>query len=191
MKRARRATSILAALVAIALSSTTVAAALDDLMASLAQRRHGVADFEQTQYLAMLKQPAHSSGVLTYDAPDRLEQRTLEPRPQSMLLDHGMLTLQRGSRRRTLRLEDDPAIASLIDSIRATLAGDRAALEQRFELTFDGNLDHWQLLLRPRAQDTAALVQHIRISGEHASILEVEVQQRDGDRSLMAIKPRE
>ncbi|HEY3809666.1 MAG TPA: LolA-related protein [Steroidobacteraceae bacterium] len=164
---------------------------LGQLMALLAQRRQGSADFEQTQYLSALKQPQHSSGVLTYQAPDHLEEHTLKPHEQSMVLDHGMLTLTSGKRRRTLRLQDYPEIAPLIDSIRATLAGDRAALEQRFELSFQGTLDRWQLLLTPRDAHLAATVQRIRIGGQRDAILEVEVQQSDGDHSLMTIKPRE
>lgn len=178
--------------IALTLTATpALGASLDELMALLAARRHGVADFEQSQYLSALKQPLRSSGVLTYDAPDRLEQRTLSPRPQSMLLDHGVLTLTRGSHQRTLRLEDDPQLAPFIDSVRATLAGDRTALEQHFQLTFEGDLDHWQLTLRPLAPKLAALVQDIRIAGQRAAILEVDVRQSDGDRSLMSIRPRE
>jgi len=165
--------------------------ALDRLLALLAQRQHGVADFDETQYLSMLKRPAHSSGVLNYDAPDHLEQRTLKPRPQSVVLDHGMLTLRVGAHQRTLRLQDYPQFAPLIDSVRATLAGDRAALEQRFEIGFDGDLDHWQLLLRPLEPKLASIVTRIRLSGERDAILQVEVQQSDGDRSLMRITPRE
>jgi hypothetical protein len=165
--------------------------ALDRLMALLAQRQHGVADFEETQYLAMLKRPARSSGVLSYEAPDHLEQRTLKPHPQQVVLDHGMLTLQVGSHRRSVRLQDYPQIAPLIDSVRATLAGDRPALEQRFELNFDGDLDHWQLLLRPLEPQLAAIVARIRLAGERDAILQVEVRQSDGDRSLMRITPRE
>src|SRR5271154_5535127 len=89
---------------------------LGTLMALLAQRRHGVADFTQTQYLAVLKQPQRSEGVLSYDAPDHLEQRTLKPHPQSAVLDHGMLTLIRGSRQRTVPLDEYPQLAPLIDS---------------------------------------------------------------------------
>jgi len=164
---------------------------LDRLMALLAQRQHGVADFEETQYLSLLKRPAQSSGVLSYDAPDHLEQRTLKPRAQSVVLDHGMLTMQVGSHQRTLRLQDYPQFAPLIDSVRATLAGDRAALERRFEIGFEGDLDHWQLLLRPLEPKLAAIVQRIRLAGERDAILQVEVQQSDGDRSLMRITPRE
>ena len=103
-------------------------AVLDQLMTLLAQRRHGVADFEETQYLAVLKKPARSSGVLSYDAPDHLEQRTLKPRPQSAILDRGVLTLETGGRQRTVRLQDYPQLASVggltfLQSLRcATLA---------------------------------------------------------------------
>jgi hypothetical protein len=165
--------------------------ALDHLMALLAKRQHGVADFEETQYLSLLKRPAQSSGVLSYDAPDHLEQRTLKPHPQDVVLDHGMLSMQVGSHQRTLRLQDYPQFAPLIDSVRATLAGDRPALEQRFEIGFEGDLDHWQLLLKPLEPALAAIVQRIRLAGERDAILQVEVQQSDGDHSLMRITPRE
>ena len=164
---------------------------LGNLMALLAQRRHGVADFTQTQYLAVLKQPQRSEGVLSYDAPDHLEQRTLKPHPQTAVLDHGMLTLTRGSRQRTVRLDEYPQLAPLIDSVRATLAGDLRALERRFEIRLAGDLDHWQLYLTPRESALALGVQQIQLSGERDRILQVEVQQSGGDRSLMAIKPRE
>ena len=36
--------------------------------------------------MAMLKEPLHSSGELLYEAPDRLEKRTLKPRPEVLLL---------------------------------------------------------------------------------------------------------
>ena len=164
---------------------------LDRLLALLAQRQHGEAAFEQDQFLSVLTRPAHSSGLLTYDAPDRLEQHTLEPREQSAVLDHGVLTLQLGTHRRQLALRDYPQLAPLLESVRATLAGDRPALEKWFALDFQGDLDHWQLLLRPRDPSLAASVTQVRLRGERAAILEVDVQQPDGDHSLMRITPRE
>jgi Outer membrane lipoprotein carrier protein LolA-like len=164
---------------------------LDGLMALLAQRQHGVAAFEQDQYLSVLTRPAHSSGTLTYDAPDHLEEHTLQPREQSAVLDHGVLTVQIGTRQRRLALRDYPQLAPLLESIRATLAGDRAALEQWFALDLQGDLDHWQLSLRPLDAKLAASVAQVRLRGERAAVLEVEVQQSDGDHSLMRITPRE
>jgi hypothetical protein len=172
-------------------ASSADGAALDSLMALLSQRRHGEADFNEKKYLSMLQQPLESSGVLIYDAPDHLEQRTLQPRNQSVVLDHGLVTMQIGRRRRELRLADYPQLAPLIDSIRATLAGDRAALERVFELGFSGTLEHWQLRLEPRDPQLAATLKRIDMQGERDAVREVRVQQSDGDRSVMSITPRE
>jgi len=70
-------------------------------------------------------------------------------------------------------------------------ANDRAALAQRFAIELRGDLEHWQLLLRPLDSELAASVQRIRLSGERDAVLQVEVQQSDGDRSLIDIRPRE
>jgi len=184
---------IAAALLALAQDVATADAnpELDQLMGLLAQRRHGEADFSETKYLSLLRQPLKSSGVLIYEAPDHLEQRTDAPKPQSVVLDHGMLTLQIGKRQRVLRLADYPQLAPLIDSIRATLAGDRAALERVFALNFDGTLEHWQLRLEPRDPALAATLKRIDMRGERDAIREVQVLQGDGDRSVMSITPRE
>jgi hypothetical protein len=165
--------------------------ALNDLMSQLAQRRHGTADFREEKYVSVLKRPVISSGTLVYDAPDHLEQRTLLPHPQSVVLDHGILSMQLGSRSRTVRLADYPQLAPLIDGIRATLAGDRQALELAFELQFSGTLDHWKLSLTPRDAQISATLTHIELEGERDAVREVRVQQRDGDHSLMHIIPRE
>lgn len=172
-------------------AAPAAAGELDRLMALLSQRRHGEADFQERRYVSLLKQPLESSGVLIYDAPDHLEQRTTRPRDSTVVLDRGLMTLQTGQRRRTLRLADYPQLAPLIDSIRATLAGDRAALERVFTLRLDGGLEHWQLQLEPRDAQLAASLARIEIRGEQAAVREVRVQQRDGDHSIMSITPRE
>src|ERR1700733_4405075 len=105
---------------------------LDDVMHLLAQRQHGRVEFVEQQFLAVLKHPVESSGELRYDAPDRLEKRTLEPRAETLVLEGGMLTQQRGEHRRVLDLHRYPQILPFVESIRATLAGDRNALERIF-----------------------------------------------------------
>lgn len=163
--------------------------ALDQLMALLAQRRHGHVSFTEVQNLAMLDQPLHSSGELWYDAPDRLEKRTLQPKPEDLVLEHGTLMMQRGSRHRTLSLRDYPQALPFVESIRATLAGDRRALEQYFVLQFSGSLESWTLELTPRDPAVARSVQRVRIAGERDALRTVEIHQHDGDTSLLTIGP--
>ena len=160
---------------------------LDQLMTLLAQRRHGHVSFTEKHFLAVLDRPVESSGELLYDAPDRLEKRTLKPKPETVVLQNGVITAQRGRHTYTLSLSDYPQIVPLIDSIRATLAGDRTALERLFKVTFDGSLDQWTLALAPADSAVAKSVRQIRIEGSRDAIHTVEIQQADGDRSLLTI----
>ena len=161
--------------------------ALDALMHELAARPSGHVTFTEVQHLAVLDRPLESSGELLYEAPDRLEKRTLSPRPETLVLAHGTLSATRGKRTRTLDLAAYPQLAPLVEGLRATLAGDRAALERLFSVRLDQDLLRWTLALAPRDAASARLVREVRISGEQADVKTVEVLQADGDRSLLTI----
>jgi outer membrane lipoprotein-sorting protein len=163
---------------------------LDAVLESLATRRHGTVDFVEQKFLSLLKRPVESSGTLVYDAPDRLEKRTLEPRPETLLLRGDVLTVQRATRSRVLDLKSYPQILPFIESVRATLAGDRAALEKQFVLQFSGNLARWTLTLKPVNAELAKSIRQIQIDGSGNDLLRVEIRQADGDRSLMTLRPR-
>src|ERR1700733_7260492 len=64
---------------------------LAQVMAMLAMRQHGRVEFIEQQFLAVLSHPTESSGELRYDAPDRLEKRTLKARAESLGLAGGTL----------------------------------------------------------------------------------------------------
>ncbi len=160
---------------------------LDDLMRLLARRRHGEVTYVEKDYLAVLERPLTSSGVLIYDAPDHLEKRTLSPKAESVVLDHGEVTLQRGRRTVHLDLGSYPQVAPYVDAVRATMAGDRAALEQVFQVSFAGNLQHWRLGLVPRDEKTARSVRRISIEGAEGNVRSVEIDEANGDRSVMTL----
>lgn len=163
--------------------------ALDEILHSLAGRRHGETTFIDQHFLSLLKRPVESSGELIYDAPDHLEKRTLQPHPESLVLQGHVLTVQRGHSTHVLDLESYPQVLPLIESIRATLAGDRAALEQRFNLEFGGDPARWWLVLTPLDAQVAKALSRVQIDGARDTLLRVEILQADGDRSLMTLRP--
>ena len=180
---------IASGLVSLGAAGVCLADDLDALMSLLAQRKHGHVSFVEEHFLAVLDRPVESSGELLYDAPDRLEKRTLKPKPETLVLEHGVITAHRGRHTYVLNLSDYPQIVPLIDSIRATLAGDRASLERIFKVQLDGSLSQWKLLLTPSDATVARSVKEIRIEGTRDVIHSVEIQQADGDRSLLTIGP--
>jgi hypothetical protein len=163
-------------------------AVLPRLMEQFAARTHGHASFVERQYLAVLERPIESSGELFYDAPDHLEKRTLLPKPESLILDHGSVTMHRGKFVQVLALRDYPQIAPFVDCIRATLAGDLAALEGVYTLSFEPAQAHWTLVLVPREARLTAVIARIRMAGSGPQIESVEFQRASGDRSVMTIR---
>jgi outer membrane lipoprotein-sorting protein len=161
---------------------------IDQLMRALAQVRSNHASFVEKKSIAMLDQPVESSGELFYTAPDHLEKRTIKPKPESMILDNGTLVIERGRQKRGLQLQDNPELAAFIDSIRGTLAGDRKALERNYRLSLDGTAEHWTLQLLPLHEKMQAVVKRIRIAGVRDAVRSVEINQADGDSSLMLIE---
>ena len=160
---------------------------INQLMQGLAQNKSGRATFVEKKYISLLDKPVESSGELLYTAPDRLEKRTLRPKPEAMLIDGGMLTLERGKRRMTLKLQDYPQLVAFTESIRGTLAGDSAALRRVYNMDLDGTEERWVLILRPVETKMLNLVKRIQIAGSRSDVKSIEIEQGDGDRSVMTI----
>lgn len=161
---------------------------IDQLMRGLAQIRSDHAGFVEKKFIAILEQPVESSGELFYTAPDYLEKRTIRPKPESMILDHGTLMIERGHKKHALQLQDYPELAAFIDSIRGTLAGDRKALERNYRLSLEGTAERWTLQLLPLDESIQSVVKRIRIAGMGDAVRSIEITQTDGDSSLMRIE---
>jgi len=159
------------------------------LMAELAQHKGGRAKFVEKRTLAVLDRPLVATGEMTYTPPDRLEKRTLTPKPETMVLDKNQVSIERDKRKYSISLTSRPEALAFVDSIRSTLAGNRAALEKNYTLQLGGNNDNWVLTLTPTEQKIAALLQRITISGSEDQIHTIDYLLADGDRSELTIEP--
>ncbi|MET3215020.1 UNVERIFIED_ORG: outer membrane lipoprotein-sorting protein [Burkholderia territorii] len=162
---------------------------LDRLMSTLAQHKSGRATFTETKTLSIAAQPIESSGELMFVAPDHLEKHTLSPKPEHLVVDGDMLTVERNNRKYTLALARYPELGAFIDSIRATLAGNRFALEQVYKVALSGRGDDWTLTLTPLDSRMRKVVSTITLDGTRDVLRSVAIRQADGDRSVMRLQP--
>ncbi len=161
---------------------------LSQLMHLLAQNKSGKATFVEKKYIGILDRPIVSTGDLSFVAPDRLEKRTLTPKPESLVLNGDILTIDRpGKRRMRVSLEEHPEVSAFIESIRGTLAGDLSVLQTFYTLQLTGSVEKWQLVLTPKQQRLSLIFSRIRIEGSHADVNTIELDERDGDHSVMVI----
>ena len=159
----------------------------EQLMMQLGQLRHGKARFVERKYMKVLQSPLELTGTLTYEAPGRLVKQTLQPRPETMTIEGDRLTIERRGRARTLRLQDYPALWAFVESVRSTLNGDLAGLQQFYALKLEGDQEHWTLALTPKDAQMRGLIDSIRIGGHAGQVDTVEVREAKGDRSVMTI----
>lgn len=184
-----RPVSLIALCLALVAQPAAAAFDLGQLMDDLSRHKGGRARFVERKYLAVLDKPVVSSGEMLYVPPARLEKYTLLPKAESMVLDKDVLTLERDKRRVTVNLANQPEAQAFVDSIRGTLAGNRAALEKNYALMLHGTPEKWVLTLLPSDQKIANIVQRITVSGVRDQVVNIEYLQADGDRAVLTIEP--
>ncbi|MHB8348248.1 MAG: LolA-related protein [Acidiferrobacterales bacterium] len=163
-------------------------AQLSQLMQLLAQNKSAKATYVERTYIGIIDRPLVSTGELSFVAPDSLEKRVLTPKPELLILRGDTLTIERpGKRRIRVSLEEYPEISAFIESIRGTLAGDLHGLKTFYALQLTGSIKNWRLVLTPKQQRLSHIFRRIRISGSHANVKTIELDQQDGDRSVMVI----
>ena len=180
---------LLALLLAFASTFAHAAFDIDQLMQELAQQKGGRARFVETRTMALLDKPVQSSGELAFQPPDRLEKRTLQPRPETVVLDKDTLTFERDRRRMTINVASRPEAQAFVESVRSTLLGNRLALEKHYRLELKGSRGEWSLILVPTDPALTNVLQRITVFGQGPQVRRIEYVQVDGDRTALSIEP--
>jgi hypothetical protein len=162
---------------------------LPELMRLLAVHKSAKASFVERKYIAMLDAPVESAGELSFTAPDRLEKRTVSPKPESLVLEGDRLTVESNGRKMAISLQSHPEAAAFVESIRGTLAGDLDALQKFYSLELSGRAEHWRLQLVPRQPEMLRIVTRIRFEGSQSAVNLIVFEQADGDRAEMQVTP--
>lgn len=178
--------------VATASGQTPVAPwTLQQLMPALAAVKAVDATFREQKQLAILQQPLVTTGTLQYRAPAYVRKQTLQPHQETYEIDGDWLTIETPTEgRRQLYLPGYPLPRAFAEAIRATLAGDLAALERYYQVQLQGQASAWTLRLQPAGQEMAEHVSAILIRGQDERVLSVETLETGGDRSLMTVEPQ-
>ena len=181
----RRAAAI--ALCVLSLRAEAQGWDLQALMQDMAQVSSSRVRFVETRYLALLTQPLELKGVLTYERPDHLTKHVQAPFDERLTVEGDALTFVSKRGTRVVSLRSEPAVRALVESVRATLSGDRARLERYYEAELSGTGAAWMLRLAPRDPEVKSMVQGIVLSGSGSRVDVIEVLEAGGDRSKITI----
>jgi Outer membrane lipoprotein carrier protein LolA-like len=109
------------------------------------------------------------------------------PRQERFIYEGGKITVETAGRQRQIPIGDQPALGALVESIRATLAGDEDALKRHYRLRLSGTRDDWNLEMSPLASDLLSRIRLIRISGVRDELRKMELLEASDDLTIMTI----
>lgn len=157
------------------------------LLEEIARANPTQARFVERRFVQALDTPVDTQGELAFIRPARLEKRVLKPRAETLILDGDELSIERNGQRRSFSLRQMPEAGALVESVRATLAGDRATLERLFTARLEGPSTQWLLVLEPKEVDARRILRQVRMSGIGGRVDLIEIDQSNGDRSVMRV----
>ena len=161
------------------------------LMLDFSQAGSTRAHFIEHKHMHILKEPLITSGLLEFHAPDRLEKRVLKPYEELYLVTNDTLVIEqpaKGSTRRFV-LQRYPVMWAFVEGLRGTLAGNAEVLRRFYAIKLQGSREHWRLDLDPLDDAMREIITSIRIEGTEARIGNIEILEKNGDRSVMTITP--
>lgn len=165
---------------------------LESLLRTMAAVRNRTDAFTETKVIPELDLPLPSEGTLRWTAPDRLEKHTTSPIEERLTVQGARMVYARPDRgvTRDFGLDDQPELRALVESVRATLAGDLAGLRRYYAVGFEGAAaGAWRLVLTPLSARVRAAVQEIRLAGQGAQVLAVDTE-GGGGVTRMRIAPQ-
>ncbi len=182
--RTFRLAAVALTLLAAARGETTPALTLDELLHQMATTRGVVAEFREVKELALLELPLETRGTLYFLPPDRLARVTRAPAATRLVLDGSRMRFEDATGASDVDLVDNPVARHFAENLMALWRGDRALLERLYKLDFHAEAARWELTLAPRSAPLDHFIASIRLRGDAAEMREMDLLEKDGDRTL-------
>jgi len=183
--RLATATLLLSLAVLLAAARARGPQSLEALMAQMAHTRGVQAHFHERKEVSLLAAPVESQGMLYFVPPDRFARHTTAPGSSWLIIEGGTLHFRDEVGKQEVDLSSDPIAREFVQHFVVLWSGDLAALRRRYEAVFKaGKAGAWSLRLRPRSSQLRHFLREIQVRGQADAVLEMELVEADGDRSV-------
>ncbi len=159
-------------------ASAQTAPTLDSVLRRFASIEGLTLSFHEEKRIALLTMPLSTDGTLAYSRPGRLARRASG---QVVLIDGASLRMADGGHEQHIDLASQPVVRSFVDSFRALLAGERAALEQSYVISFATTAPDWTITLTPRGAPLSEFLASIVFVGHGDALVSMTMSETSGD----------
>ena len=138
--------------------------------------------------ISFLKDELTSRGTLSYKKPNYIRKQVLLPKPEMFEARGEYLRVQQGEGKvREFLLQNYPLVETFINAYRGLLTGNRKLLQDNFEIFFEGNVQDWRIILKPRDEEAAMVIDYLSIEGKDGNPLSFITRESSGDTSSLVI----
>lgn len=147
------------------------------------------ASFSEEKHIALLAKPLTSRGKLFFAHPGLLLRRVEAPELSEVVISKDSLRVRDKAGEQTLDLRARADIRPFVESLTWILAGDRAALEKIYAMSFQAESAGapWQLTLKPKVAPLSHLIAALVIRGHGMYVETIEVLETGGDKTITRI----
>lgn len=139
---------------------------LEDLSARVAQHPVVRAEFTQTKQMAAMKRPLVTRGRLTFSRSQGVLWQIEQPYRMTYVLgETRIVEIGSDGARKVRETRDVPGLAQVGRVFHAMLGANPAALREHFDVTGQGDLNRWNLELKPRQAQLAQFLSGLQLSG--------------------------
>ena len=163
---------------------------LEQLTNSLARNPLSHVHFEEIYVSHFLTTPIKKLGTLSYTPPSRFEKHIVSPTEESLVIDEDTVRYHNITQgvQHSLSLQDVPVLHAFIIGLRSIFSGDLQTLQRNYELKLNGPPHQWVLTLFPLDKEVQESVTFLRLKGIQIHVTEIEIQESNGDRSIIFLK---
>ena len=162
---------------------------VEALMGLLKAQRENSVPFQEATYSSLLTEPLIARGVLKFVPPDRLEKIITAPSHERYVVEGDRVTFEseRKGVKRTISLEEYPALRSFVEAFRSSLNGDVVQLRQVYEVTLDGSRASGRsCCARASPRGNPSWITFF-LTGSEGRVATIAIRSPDGDRSVMTL----
>ncbi len=167
---------------------------LQELMQTMSEIDSFKANFEEIKDFAFFTDAVKVTGSLSYKKPGYLKREVVSPHREVTIIEDDIIHIERErngdndeSRKQQLSIDVHPAVRTLIESIRATFAGDLDVLQKYYQLAFTGDKNTWHLVLQPLQQKVIEHVRQVEIFGSGREVNKIITIEADDSESEITI----
>jgi hypothetical protein len=146
------------------------------------------ARYHEEKRILLLARPLTSDGTVHYAPPRRLARHALTPSASSVVFDGQTLRFGDAAGEQRIDVGASPVVRAFVEGFLDVLAGDRAALERSFEVSFRSSREApasgWELSLVPRDGALLSILREVGFSGQGLRVREMRISEASGDESV-------